>query len=65
MPTPGASGTAEVGFASLFSFFVPLYLLGLFVGAWRLIVFYFNLFIGAIILLLEIKKLKRRRGKAK
>ena len=65
MPTPGASGTAEVGFASLFSFFVPLYLLGLFVGAWRLIVFYFNLFIGAIILLLEIKKLKRRRGDAK
>ncbi len=65
MPTPGASGTAEVGFASLFSFFVPLHLLGLFVGTWRLIVFYFNLFIGAIILLLEIKKLKRRRGKAK
>ncbi|MCJ7813903.1 MAG: flippase-like domain-containing protein [Candidatus Atribacteria bacterium] len=65
MPTPGASGTAEVGFASLFSFFVPLHLLGFFVGAWRLIVFYFNLCIGAIILLLEIKKLKRRKGKAK
>jgi len=65
MPTPGASGTAEVGFASLFSFFVPLHLLGLFVGAWRLIVFYFNLCIGASILLLEIKKLKKRKRKAK
>jgi uncharacterized protein (TIRG00374 family) len=60
MPTPGGSGTAEMGFASLFSFFVPLHLLGLFVGAWRFIVFYFNLCIGAIVLLVEVKRLKRR-----
>jgi uncharacterized protein (TIRG00374 family) len=65
MPTPGGSGVAEVGFASLFSFFVPLHLLGLFVGVWRLIVFYFNLCIGAIILLTEIKKSKRRKRKVK
>lgn len=61
MPTPGGSGTAEVGFASLFSFFVPLHLLGLFVGAWRFIVFYFNLCIGVIILLVEIKRVKNKR----
>ena len=60
MPTPGGSGTAEMGFASLFSFFVPLHLLGLFVGAWRFIVFYFNLCIGAIVLLVEIKRFKKR-----
>jgi len=64
MPTPGGSGTAEVGFASLFSFFVPLHLLGLFVGAWRFIVFYFNLCIGAIVLLVEIKRLKKKKQKA-
>ena len=58
MPTPGGSGAAEVGFASLFSFFVPHYLLGLFVTTWRFIFFYFNLIIGFIILLLEIKKMK-------
>jgi len=63
MPTPGGSGTAEAGFASLFSFFVPLHLLGIFVGAWRFIVFYFNLSIGATVLLVEIKKLKIRKGK--
>ena len=61
MPTPGGSGTAEMGFASLFSFFVPLHLLGLFVGAWRFIVFYFNLCIGAIVLLIEIKRLKKKK----
>ena len=61
MPTPGGSGTAEMGFASLFSFFVPLHLLGLFVGAWRFIVFYFNLCIGAIVLLVEIKRFKKKR----
>lgn len=61
MPTPGGSGTAEVGFASLFSFFIPLHLLGLFVGAWRFIVFYFNLCIGTIVLLVEIKRLKKKK----
>ncbi|HAJ32942.1 MAG TPA: hypothetical protein DCK79_06175 [Candidatus Atribacteria bacterium] len=61
MPTPGGSGTAEAGFASLFSFFVPHYLLGLFVGVWRFIVFYLNLGIGAIVLLIEIKELKKKK----
>ena len=61
MPTPGGSGTAEVGFASLFSFFIPLHLLGLFVGTWRFIVFYFNLCIGAIVLLVEIKRVKKKK----
>jgi len=61
MPTPGGSGTAEVGFASLFSFFVPYNLLGIFVGTWRFIVFYFNLCIGAIVLLVEIKKVKNKK----
>ena len=64
MPTPGGSGTAEAGFASLFSFFVPLHLLGLFVGIWRFIVFYFNLCIGAIVLLVEIKRLKKKKQEA-
>jgi uncharacterized protein (TIRG00374 family) len=61
MPTPGGSGTAEAGFASLFSLFIPLHLLGLFVGTWRFIVFYFNLCIGAIVLLIEIKRIKKKK----
>ncbi len=61
MPTPGGSGTAEAGFASLFSLFTPLHLLGLFVGTWRFIVFYFNLCIGAIVLLVEIKRIKKKK----
>lgn len=59
MPTPGGSGAAEVGFASFFSFFVPLHLLGIFIGTWRFIAFYFNLCIGAIVLLVKIKRLKK------
>lgn len=65
MPTPGGSGTAEVGFASLFSFFVPLHLLGIFVGTWRFIVFYFNLCIGTIVLLVKIKRVKTRNDNNK
>lgn len=63
MPTPGGSGTAEIGFASLLSLFVPYHLLGLFVGSWRFTIFYFNLCIGAIVLLVEIKKIKSRMNK--
>ncbi len=60
MPTPGGSGTAEASFASLFSFFIPPYLLGPFVGVWRFVTFYFNLGIGGIVLFIEIKKWKKK-----
>ena len=63
MPTPGGSGTAEIGFASLFSFFVPYHLLGIFIGAWRIITFYLNLGIGVIVLLVELKKIRKNRKK--
>ncbi|MDD3031447.1 MAG: lysylphosphatidylglycerol synthase transmembrane domain-containing protein [Candidatus Caldatribacteriota bacterium] len=56
LPTPGGSGAAEVGFVSLFSFFVPEHLLGIYVGGWRLFTFYINIFIGAILSLVELKK---------
>jgi uncharacterized protein (TIRG00374 family) len=49
LPTPGGSGAAEVGFASLFSFFVPAHLLGIYVGGWRLFTYYLNMLIGALL----------------
>jgi len=55
LPTPGGSGAAEVGFVSLFSFFVPEHLLGIYVGGWRLFTFYINIFIGALLSFLELK----------
>lgn len=56
LPTPGGSGVAELGFVSLFSFFVPEHLLGIYVGGWRLFTFYANIFIGALLSLLELRK---------
>jgi uncharacterized protein (TIRG00374 family) len=55
LPTPGGSGAAEVGFASLFSFFVPAHLLGIYVGGWRLFTFYLNIIIGALLSLNLLK----------
>ncbi|MGE4413097.1 MAG: YbhN family protein, partial [Candidatus Caldatribacteriota bacterium] len=55
LPTPGGSGAAEVGFASLFSFFVPAHLLGIYVGGWRLFTFYLNMLIGALLSLNLLK----------
>jgi len=46
VPTPGASGFAELGFAELFSLIVPHRLLGLTVALWRLATYYFTLVVG-------------------
>lgn len=56
LPTPGGSGAAELGFVSLFSFFVPEHLLGIYVGGWRLFTFYINILIGALLSLFELRK---------
>lgn len=48
IPTPGGSGGAELGFAYLFKFMVPGYLLGIFVAIWRFFMFYSSLIIGGI-----------------
>lgn len=59
-PTPGSSGAAELGFATLFSVLVPKPLLGIFVLIWRLFSYYSGLLIGGTLTLREIisKKLK-------
>lgn len=54
MPTPGASGIAEVGFASLFISFIPNNLLGLVTFIWRFLTFYVILFVGGFFALREI-----------
>ena len=56
LPTPGGSGVAELGFASLFSFFVPSHLLGIYVGGWRLFTFYLYVLIGALLSLGVLRK---------
>ena len=47
-PTPGGSGAAELGFAGIFSPFVPSYLLGAFTTIWRFVTFYITLIVGGI-----------------
>lgn len=54
VPTPGASGFAELGFAELFSLIVPPDLLGLAVALWRLLTYYFTLLVGGALLVGQI-----------
>lgn len=56
MPTPGASGIAEVGFASLLVAFIPRNLIGLVTFGWRLYTFYLVLLVGGTIALKEINR---------
>jgi len=44
--TPGSAGIAEISAASLYALIVPSSLLGIFVVLWRLLLYYFNIFIG-------------------
>ncbi|MFW5976305.1 MAG: lysylphosphatidylglycerol synthase transmembrane domain-containing protein [Bacillota bacterium] len=56
MPTPGASGIAEVGSASLFVAFIPEKLVGLVTFGWRLFTFHLVLLVGGFFALREIGK---------
>ena len=51
VPTPGASGAAELGFAELFRMVVPPDLIGVAVALWRLLTYYFTLLVGGTLTL--------------
>ncbi|KKG07877.1 MULTISPECIES: flippase-like domain-containing protein [unclassified Methanosarcina] len=53
--TPGASGVAELGAASIFSIFVDSSILGITVLAWRTLTYHMNLLIGGLMSLKIIK----------
>ena len=59
MPTPGSSGIAELGFASLFISFIPGGLIGLVTFIWRFITFYLHLFVGGVF---AFKEMGWKRG---
>jgi len=49
-PTPGGSGAAEIGLASLFLNMVPQTLLALFTLLWRLLTYHFSIIVGIVAL---------------
>lgn len=71
IPTPGASGIAEAGFASLFYQICPQHLLGVFVILWRFFTFYLGAGIGGAVVLGLLRdqasrpKLRRETPKTK
>lgn len=46
--TPGSSGIAEVGAASMYALFLPSAILGIFIVIWRVVLYYFNIVLGLI-----------------
>jgi uncharacterized protein (TIRG00374 family) len=51
IPTPGASGVAELGGFSLFALICPKELLGIYVLLWRFFTFYISVIIGGMVLI--------------
>lgn len=62
MPTPGASGMAELGFASIFVSFIPRGIIGLVTFLWRFISFYLVLIIGGFITFRELGWERRKNN---
>lgn len=46
--TPGSSGVAELGASALFSSFVNVSILGVFIVLWRFITYYFNIIVSGV-----------------
>lgn len=57
-PTPGASGAAEFGFASLFLNIVPQSLLGIFAAIWRLFTYHLTILAGGLALIFLLRNWK-------
>lgn len=57
-PTPGASGAAEFGIASLFLNVVPQNLLGLFTAIWRLFTYHLTILAGGLALIFLLRNWK-------
>jgi uncharacterized protein (TIRG00374 family) len=53
--TPGASGVAELGAASIFSVFINASIIGVTIIAWRALTYYMNLLLGGLISLKVMK----------
>ncbi|MBN2466297.1 flippase-like domain-containing protein [candidate division WOR-3 bacterium] len=56
VPTPGASGVAEVGAAGLYAAVCPRHMLGVYVVLWRLFSFYLGALAGGILTLRHVSK---------
>lgn len=56
IPTPGASGVAELTFAAFFAPFVPVHLIGILAISWRILTFYMMIVFGSMIVLRELSK---------
>ncbi|MBP2132081.1 uncharacterized protein (TIRG00374 family) [Methanomicrobium sp. W14] len=54
--TPGSSGIAELSATSLYSLFIPSSIVGIFVVLWRLLLYYFNIFVGIFGTVIIVKR---------
>jgi len=64
IPTPGGSGTAEVGILALFAGLIPQPLIGVFVIVWRVFTHYFLILFGGIMTLRNFRKKKSQKPKS-
>ncbi len=63
IPTPGGSGTAEVGILALFAGLIPQPLIGVFIIMWRIFTHYSLIIFGGILTLKDFRKKRKTEKK--
>ena len=54
--TPGSSGIAEAGAYSMYSMFIPVSIVGIFVVIWRVVLYYFNIALGILSSIIIVRR---------
>lgn len=66
VPTPGASGGAEAAFVLVYSALLPEGVIGIATAGWRLLTFYFQLTLGAVLFTgMNVADARRRAGRGR
>jgi hypothetical protein len=59
--TPGSSGIAEAGAYSMYSLFIPVSIVGIFVVVWRVVLYYFNIALGILSSIIIVRREAKSR----
>jgi uncharacterized protein (TIRG00374 family) len=59
--TPGSSGIAEAGAYSMYSMFIPVSIVGIFVVIWRVVLYYFNIALGILSSIIIVRREARSK----
>ena len=62
LPLTPHSGIAEAGAYSMYSLFIPVSIVGIFVVIWRVVLYYFNIALGILSSIIIVRREAKSKG---